>query len=424
VYPQTPSGQLGPAISTPLAFDSHSSLDFAVGDLNGDGRPDVAVATVNGVAIFYGQAGGVFTQRGFVPVPTSDQWGAQRLAIADLNGDGRPDIVVHENDGNLYVLWNQASGFRSVKIGSVTAAGAPAVGDVNGDGLPDIGFYYYRWIYLFLQQPGGSFVTDKVAVSSDPSVIISGLAIGDVTGDSRDDVVVAVPGDPAGQLIVYPQTATGKLGPPISYPANRFIYGVEVADVNGDGHNDVLALGEADTGSGVISTFMQQPSGSLHQGLDLVFPHYQGLFQSLPLALPALGDVTGDGLPDLVTLFGTDYINGIAVAAQPSGLIWVTNTAPSNLSTGLPPGALLRASFGRPLGPASVNTSTVRLMNARNGTFVPVAVSYASSTRTITVRPAATLKPHTPYVVFLSGVTDTRGARIPAPFTYRFTTGS
>jgi hypothetical protein len=350
-------------------------------------------------------------------------WGAERLTIADLNGDGRPDIVVHENDGDVYVLWNEVSGFRPVKIGSVTAAGAPAVGDVNGDGLADIGFYYYRWVYLFVQQRGGSFVMDKVAVSSDPSVIISGLAIGDVTGDGRDDVVVAVPGDPAGQLIVYPQTATGKLGPPVSYPANRFIYGVEVADVNGDGRNDVLALGEADTGSGVISMFMQQPSGSLRQGLDLVFPDYQGLFQSLPLALPALGDVTGDGLPDLVTLFGTDYMNGIAVAAQPGGLIWVTNTTPSNLSTGVSSGALLSASFGRPLEPASVNTSTVRLMNAQNGTFVPVAVSYASSTRTITVRPAATLNPRTSYVAFLSGIADTRGVHMPAPFTYRFTTG-
>ncbi|MHB1846768.1 MAG: FG-GAP repeat domain-containing protein, partial [Deltaproteobacteria bacterium] len=111
----------------------------AVGDFNGDGKPDLAVANHNDntVGVLLNQDGGTFAAQVTYPVgvePVS-------VAVGDFNGDGKPDLaVVNQNDNTVGVLLNQGNGTFAAQV-PYPVGNWPfsvAVGDFNGDGRPDL----------------------------------------------------------------------------------------------------------------------------------------------------------------------------------------------------------------------------------------------------------------------------------------------
>jgi hypothetical protein len=117
----------------------------AVGDFNGDGRPDLAVANVlsNDVTVLENtRAGGAFTFAS--PVSFSAGYGPLSVAVGDFNGDGRPDLATANSSlGSVKVILNTSAG-AVISFGPVTSYdtstdhAAVAVGDFNGDGTPDL----------------------------------------------------------------------------------------------------------------------------------------------------------------------------------------------------------------------------------------------------------------------------------------------
>jgi hypothetical protein len=110
-----------------------------VGDFNGDGKPDLAVANTSGgnVSVLLGKGDGTFQAAVNYGAGTE----ADSVTVGDFNGDGKPDLAVADyNDGTVTVLPGNGDGtFRvAANYGAGTEAISAAVGDFNGDGKPDL----------------------------------------------------------------------------------------------------------------------------------------------------------------------------------------------------------------------------------------------------------------------------------------------
>lgn len=158
-------GTFAAPVPVPLLGQSPSRL--ALADLNSDGKPDFVVADTSGTIVAYLNNGdGTFT-------PTSQilQFLALDLLVEDVTGDGIPDLIT-SNSQAISVFHGNGDGtftanpiFSSALPASTTIAGTPwiQVGDLNGDGMPEIGVTYFApqgRLVVFLNQGSGSFQED------------------------------------------------------------------------------------------------------------------------------------------------------------------------------------------------------------------------------------------------------------------------
>jgi hypothetical protein len=192
--------------ASPIALYTGGANWVAVGDLNGDGIPDIALTDAVGVKVLMhtGAAGtttyaapvAVFTQSPNGPFP-----GANLIAIADVNGDGLDDLVITDPGPasgaapTVSVLLQDPANHGQflpavtypTTVGSL--AQSIVVADVNGDGLPDIVIGGSTAVSVLLQNPAsaGTFL----AVASYPVQDANQVAIADVNGDGLVDIVIA-----------------------------------------------------------------------------------------------------------------------------------------------------------------------------------------------------------------------------------------
>jgi hypothetical protein len=208
-------------------------------DFDGDGILDVATAsgTLNSVTILInGRAtgGGL----GALHHYTVDA-GPFDIAVADVNEDGSPDLVVAAADANsINVLINRGDG--TFDVTAVPAPGSPrgiAVGDFDRDGHIDIVYSSYALgtITVFFGDGAGAFASPLVAATGrNPQ----GVAVGDLDGDGMLDVVVANTG--ASPLNVFYGTPTGAFRR-VDIAGAKQLYTVAIGDFDGDGRLDVAA---------------------------------------------------------------------------------------------------------------------------------------------------------------------------------------
>ena len=292
-------------------------------------------------------------------IPTDERIAA--LAVADLNGDGRPDLVFYGDAKDLEIIYNQGTNGWSdpkrwhLEDGHMDGNGL-VVGDLNGDGLPDIVLLGDNGSLYFLpQQPDHTFgEPQKIPYSGTPKAV----QIADVDGDGRNDLLL-VDWDSLTPFRFRLQNATGQLGPEIYFKtqpirsycadnleggAKNFIVtiaqnssraevseftrkpaetlsgefrrgqfqilplnktdaaqrGVLWADVNGDGRPDLLV---AEPESGQLSVYLQQPDGSLAP--PKTFPTLAGVSQL------AAADWNGDGHPEIFLLSQAERAVGV-----------------------------------------------------------------------------------------------------------------
>ncbi len=167
----------------------------AFGDFNGDGIPDIAVTdqTNNAVDILIGGTGNTFS----APVSYAVGSSPTALAVGELDGDSYPDLVVANVDSDSVTVWRGTSNgsFTAPATYTLPAGSTPdavAIADVNGDGKPDIiaNAVGIAAVSVLYNAGSGTFypVSRQFAVSS--SQLQFGLGVGDFNGDGKPDVAL------------------------------------------------------------------------------------------------------------------------------------------------------------------------------------------------------------------------------------------
>jgi hypothetical protein len=258
---------------------STSVLSIALGDVNGDGNSDLLIATCNenslagAVGVLLGNGDGTFR-----PAVTYDP-GARcsySIAVADVNGDGKPDLVVANSDNSIsgsnelvgVLIGNGDGTFRpAVTYGSGGEfADSIVVADVNGDHKPDL-LVANACADVQCSGNGGNGVLGVLLGNGDgtfqPAVIYDSggeiawsVVVADVNADGRPDVVLANRSlHPSTGLGVLLGNGDGTFQPVANYGSGGILTdSVKIADLNGDGRLDmVVANAEMVVANGGVS---------------------------------------------------------------------------------------------------------------------------------------------------------------------------
>ena len=293
------------------------SSSVAVADVNGDGKPDIVTVSGEGgpngdglVDVLLGNGDGTFK-----PVRTFDSGGGypNSVVVADLNQDGKPDLVVTNcgpfdgdtfcptpSRGVLAIFLGNGDGTFQRPMLYDSGGSSPmqaAVADVNLDGKLDVLVANQCADAPVCTAPGGVTVflgngDGTLQSASTPWGLFAGsMAVADVNADGRPDLLVtAIDG-----VDVLLGNGDGSFQPPVDYrvPGLLAAYGLAVADFNHDGRPDVVAAGIDRSNRGRVGVLFGDGDGTFTPGANY------NTSGRVVLAV-AVADVNGDGHPDLI----------------------------------------------------------------------------------------------------------------------------
>jgi hypothetical protein len=248
-------------------FPVERANSVAVGDFNGDGKPDVAVVTGGSVDVLLGNGDGTLQPYVTYPVPNSGN-----IAVGSLRGNGQLDLVITCSDVTVRVLLANGDGtFQpQTAYGTVGAIawyyGAPVIGDFNGDGALDVAFVNdgKNQAGVLFGNGDGSFGAE-LFFGAGPGP--RSLTVGDFNGDGKLDLATeSYSADSVGVLL---GNGDGTFHTRSDYNVPGAATGVIVADFNGDGNPDMAVavlcdVTYSDCSSRTVEIFLGNPDGTFN----------------------------------------------------------------------------------------------------------------------------------------------------------------
>jgi hypothetical protein len=293
-------GGFKPGPGSPL---KHGGGEMALGDVNGDGVLDLALTDHDSyaVTVLVGDGKGGFKPARGSPVVMKDGKSPHThgLALTDLNGDDKRDLVIANNDDNdvAVMLGDGKGGFAPAPGSPFPVGPGPyplSVGDVNRDGKPDLVIPNSkpgaRTLTVLLGDGKGGFHPapgSPVAAAGDPYYV----TLGDVNGDGKPDAVATHSGDDGGATVLLGDGQGGfKSAPGSPLGLGSRVMGVAVTDINRDGRADLVA-----TGGDRVRVMLGDGRGTFKAGPGSPYPVGKGSWRL------AVADLNGDGKLDVAT---------------------------------------------------------------------------------------------------------------------------
>jgi hypothetical protein len=305
------------------------AYSVAVADVNGDGKPDVIVANqcVSTTSCINSTVG-VLLGNGDGTLQTAVTYGsggsdATSVGVADVNGDGKPDLLVANlcasygncpTGGSISILLGNGDGtFHAAVVYSSGGVGtnSVAVGDVNGDGKPDLvvasdclsSNCENGVVGVLLGNGDGTFQTAVTYASA--GIDAYSVAMADVNGDGKPDLLVANlsnSNSAGGSVSVLLGNGDGTFQTAVTYDSGGYeALSLAVADVNGDGKPDLVAANACVNGNncnnGAVGVLLGNGDGTFQTAVAYSSGGNDG---GLVVGSVAVADVNGDGKPDLV----------------------------------------------------------------------------------------------------------------------------
>lgn len=287
-----PSSSMALSAPTDFSLGTGSSPAFgAVGDFNGDGKLDLAVADQNtgNVSVLLGNGNGTFQPH----VDYATGRTPLSVVVGDFNRDGKLDLAVtNESDNTVSVLLGNGDGTfqAAVRYGTGSSPYAVAVGDFNSDGKLDlvVANIYGNNVSVLLGNGDGTF---QAAANYDVGMRPTSIAVGDFNGDGKLDLAVTNLG--GNNVSVLLGMGDGTFSARVDYATGSGPNSVALADFNGDGKLDLAVTNQSDN---TISVLLGNGDGTFQ-------PPVNYSVGTVPASV-AIGDFNGDAKLDLAVANG------------------------------------------------------------------------------------------------------------------------
>ena len=299
-------------------------LNVAAADGDGDGKPDLISANLGDgtLTVLTNNGSGGFGFNATLNVGLSPNSAPAFVLAADVNGDGKPDLIsANSGDNTVTVLTNDGSGGFVLDV-TFTVGTYPvsiAAVDVNGDGkiaLISANENDGTLIVFTNDGRGGFGYNTTLNVGSGPGSGPASVVAVDINGDGKPSLISANSND--GTLTVFTNNGQSGFGSNATLVVGSGPLCVAAADVNGDGKPDLIC---ANSNDGTLTVLTNNGSGGFGSFATLTVGSYP--------QFAVVADINGDGLPDLISANYYDdslsvLLNGAGAPGSPSLAISLT----------------------------------------------------------------------------------------------------
>src|SRR6478672_10226829 len=311
--------------SAPVEFTTgQGPAGIVVADFTGDGKPDVVTANYGGSSISFLRHNGLTgNSAGFLPPVTFSTGNrAEKIAAADVNGDGILDVVVGGQVGtgfqaSLAVMINTGNGVFATPVAYDAAPGgrfgspAVALADLDNDGDVDLigggdydnGSIDNGAVTIRRNTGNGTFGSAEIILFDNFIPMPKELTTGRINSDGFADLVAAVPSGRATEgFVVVNSNGSGGFNTPVYYEASQQTFDVAIVDLDNDSDGDVITLANSSAAVTVHE--------NVGNGLFPVLTRYE--VASLSDAVES-ADIDNDGDIDIVVNGEVDIASNDAV---------------------------------------------------------------------------------------------------------------